>query len=196
MDAPKASDTFGHHMYEVELKAPADHETVRGRLRSLQASRGETIRQRDVYYQHPCRDFAATDEALRVRAVSAQASATSLITYKGPKMDDAAKTREELETDVGDLETVAAILEALGFEAVERVSKRRERWWIDDIAICLDDVDELGEYIEIELETDDDGLEAASDRTHEILRALEIDPEVTTTTSYLAMKLADGEGGG
>ena len=41
----------------------------------------------------PCRDFAQTDEALRIRTVGD----TSFVTYKGPKLDATTKTRRELE---------------------------------------------------------------------------------------------------
>lgn len=54
-------------MYEVEIKVPADVDAVRGRLRTAGAERVDARRQRDVYYDAPHRDFAETDEALRVR---------------------------------------------------------------------------------------------------------------------------------
>lgn len=54
-------------MYEVEIKVPADVDAVRDRLRTAGAERVDARRQRDVYYDAPHRDFAETDEALRVR---------------------------------------------------------------------------------------------------------------------------------
>ena len=54
-------------MFEVEIKLPADVESVRDRLRDAGAERRDARLQRDSYYDAPHRDFAETDEALRVR---------------------------------------------------------------------------------------------------------------------------------
>ena len=61
------------------------------------------------------RDFAQTDEALRIR----QVSGANQITYKGPKIDEATKTRREIEIPLApgtDLVTkYQELLEAIGF---------------------------------------------------------------------------------
>jgi adenylate cyclase class 2 len=54
-------------MYEVEVKVPADHDGVRKRLSELNAVALGRVRQVDTYYDAPHRDFAETDEALRLR---------------------------------------------------------------------------------------------------------------------------------
>jgi hypothetical protein len=41
------------------------------------------VEETDLYFQHPARDFAASDEALRIR----QKAGVCLLTYKGPKLD-------------------------------------------------------------------------------------------------------------
>ena len=51
-------------MYEVELKfSVADPRALEQRLGSLAAKWQEPIHQVDRYSNHPCRDFARTDEA-------------------------------------------------------------------------------------------------------------------------------------
>ena len=52
----------------------------------------------DCYYAHPVRDFAASDEALRLR----QVGENNYITYKGPKLDTTTKTRREIEISLPD----------------------------------------------------------------------------------------------
>jgi adenylate cyclase class 2 len=54
-------------MYEVEVKVRASHEDVREKLADADADRIEGLRQVDTYYDAPHRDFAETDEALRLR---------------------------------------------------------------------------------------------------------------------------------
>src|ERR1700688_1176895 len=76
---------------------------------------GEPEVQVDRYYAHPARDFAQTDEALRIRRIGQ----ANYVTYKGPKLDTTTKTRRELELPLAPGDAGAAgfaeLLEALGF---------------------------------------------------------------------------------
>ena len=102
--------------------------------------------QSDTYFAAPHRDFAKTDEALRIRSLDGQA----VLTYKGPKLDSVSKTREELETPV-DEATTTGILHALGFSEAGVVRKKREVFRAGEITVCLDAVEGLGEFLEVEI---------------------------------------------
>ena len=153
--------------YEVEQKFPvADMAEVEAALAACGAAISETRREVDVYYAHPARDFATTDEALRIRRVGT----ANRITYKGPKLDATTKTRREIELELPPQEEGAAawagLLEALGFQPVAEVRKRRRKamvsWQDRRVEVSLDDVDGLGTFVELELMADDDvGIEAA-----------------------------------
>ena len=86
--------------YEVELKFPlansSDVTSVRERIVALGAKPIDAVRQRDVYFAHPARDFAQTDEAFRLRCVGEQ----NALTYKGPLLDAVTKSRREIEVSV------------------------------------------------------------------------------------------------
>lgn len=179
-------------MYELERKARADHRAIRERLRELDLTPQTEVVQTDTYLDHPHRDFAETDEALRVRRehpAGEPDAATVELTYKGPRIADDAKTRVERTTTIGDAESLTAILEELGFVVVAAVAKRRTRFEHDDVTICLDDVDGLGEFVELEAETDADGLEAAHERVEAVSQVLGLDGAETITTPYLTMLL-------
>ena len=61
-------------MIEFELKAKVDDlGPVREALRARGARHDEAREEHDVYYNHPARDFAVTDEALRVRGTPGSA---------------------------------------------------------------------------------------------------------------------------
>jgi adenylate cyclase class 2 len=77
-------------MYEVEVKVEADHERVRERLGELEADRVGSVEQVDTYYDAPHRDFAETDEALRLRREIDRDSGetTTKVTYKGPIVEE------------------------------------------------------------------------------------------------------------
>lgn len=178
-------------MYEVEVKVRADHDAVRARLPDLDAESLGTVEQADTYYGHPVRDFAETDEALRVRRETRDGAfdAEARVTYKGPLVEAESKTREEFETGVDDGDTMAAILEELGFEAVETVEKTRERFRVDQYTVTLDAIDGLGEFVEVE--TESETVEPAREGAQAVLRDLGLNPDEQIRTSYLGL-LLDG----
>lgn len=180
-------------MYEVECKVRADHDSVRKRLEAIGGDRIESVEQEDIYYDAPDRDFAETDEALRIRVERAGEAMETRLTYKGPLVDNESKTREEAETAVTDRAAMRSILAGLGYDPAATVKKERQRYSIDGVTVTLDSVEGLGEFVEAELETDDD-IESARNRVKEVLKDLELDPDEQIRTSYLGLLLAeDGE---
>jgi len=183
-------------MYEVELKVRADHASVQERLDRLGATPLGTVVQEDTYFDAPDRNFAETDEALRVRRERpADGEAETVLTYKGPLVDAASKTREEAETGVGDGGTVRAILEGLGYEAAATVRKERFRYALGECTVTLDAVDGLGEYVEVEIDTERDldgggeTLDRLRGKAADVLSRLGLDPDDQITTSYLGLLL-------
>src|SRR3954470_1795817 len=112
--------------YEVEqTHRGTDEAAVVARLRDRGGHLEVAIEQSDQYFAHPCRDFAGSDEALRIRVAGDKA----FVTYKGPKLDTTTKTRREIELPLDtadhDGSRFRSLLEALGFKAVAVVRKRR-----------------------------------------------------------------------
>lgn len=145
--------------FEVEHKyRVADLERLAANLAELGAKPGEEEVQEDCYYAHPARDFANTDEALRLRRVGD----ANFITYKGPKVGAASKTRQELELPfergAKALAQFGQLLEALGFRQVATVRKRRRKASLEregrEVEISLDDVEHVGTFVELELMAD------------------------------------------
>ncbi len=178
-------------MYEVEVKFRADHTAVRPRMEA-RGRHVDTVLQRDTYYDAPHRSFAETDEALRVRREEHENGAATLLTYKGPLVDEVSKSREEAETAIGDPEALATALERLGFEPAATVEKRRERYTVDGYTVVLDEVTDVGQFVEIERESED--LEAARNGAFELARELGFDPKDGIRESYLGMVLDEDEG--
>lgn len=202
-------------MYEVEVKVSVDHDTVREALSAAGADHVETLAQADTYFDAPHRDFAETDEALRVRREASApanferaesrtatidsilddqftAAAESRVTYKGPLLEAESKTREEFETAVADSETMREIITHLGFDSAATVRKLREQYRVDHHTILLDAVEGVGEYVEIETGVEDEAdVEAAREVLYDRLRTLDLDPTEQIRTSYLGLKLED-----
>jgi adenylate cyclase class 2 len=178
-------------MFEVELKLRADHDRVRERLAGVDAEPAGEVRQVDTYYDAPHREFAETDEALRLRRESDAGGTTTKLTYKGPLVEAASKTRREHETIVDDADAMRTILSNLGFEPAATVEKEREFFRTDGYTVTLDRVDGLGTFVEVETEAE--AVEAAREGAVALLRDLDLDPDDQIRTSYLGLLLADDE---
>ena len=142
-------------MLEVELKVKIlTLDPVRDRLREKNAQFLGRVHEHDIYYNAPHRDFGVTDEAVRVRYTDDHA----VVTYKGPKIRKyGLKAREELNFAVECGTTFETMLDRLGFTRTLEVNKWRENYKLGPASICLDSVDELGTFAEIEVITEDEG---------------------------------------
>jgi len=182
---------------EVEQKHPvADAAALVAELAERGVAVGPPIVQADQYFAHPCRDFATTDEALRIRTVGDR----SFVTYKGPKLDATTKSRRELELPLAPCDPdgvgFASLLAALGFTVVLSVHKTRRPFVVScqamDVHGALDDVQGLGTFVELELSADDSGLDAARRVIAAVAAELGLGP--SERRSYLELLLAAAAG--
>ena len=131
---------------EVKLRAD-DLERVAAAVERMGGRLVSSVVEEDVYFAHPCRDFATTDEALRLRMSGDSAE----LTYKGPRSGGGgAKSRAEVSVKVGDPGAAAELLKGLGFAPVATVRKRRSYYRTDTAMISLDSVYGLGDFVEVE----------------------------------------------
>jgi adenylate cyclase class 2 len=178
--------------YEVENKFPVrEFSRVFERLQELGAEFHDEVEQVDIYFGHPVRDFATTDEALRIRRIGE----TNLLTYKGPKIDTTTKTRREVELPLASgaqyLEQYTQLLIALGFQTVAEVKKHRRRghlrWSQWSVQLALDQVARLGQFVELEIVADEEQLASAQSAVRTLATRLGLaQPE---RRSYLEMVL-------
>lgn len=173
-------------MYEVELKVPADHDRVRARLEALGATDRGEVTQTDTYYEAPHRDFATSDEALRVRREEPKDGAgRTHLTYKGPLVESASKTRSEAETVVDDGDALRGILEGIGFDPAATVTKRRRRFGLRGYTVTLDSVAGLGDFVEVEQRAET--VAEARDGAIDLVEDLGLDSDEQVRTSYLEL---------
>jgi len=190
-------------MFEVELKFRIDD---RGDFRHRLAGAGAVLVSADTnadsYYNHPCRDFAQTGEALRIR----REGDIPMITYKAAKLPGSVKAREELEwrLDPGDADgtSMEKLFQRLGFCHVATVTKNRTTFRVggaeDAMTVTMDEVADIGSdggvghYAEIECVIPSDSpseteIRLARQRVTELAKQLGLSsPE---SRSYLRMLL-------
>jgi adenylate cyclase class 2 len=187
-------------MYEVEVKVRAAHEGVRERLTECDAEPLGRVTQVDTYFDAPHREFAETDEALRIRRETHAGDTDGddgtdvRLTYKGPLVEAKSKTREEIETAVENGDDVRAILAGVGFEPAATVRKERERFALEGFTVTLDTVDGLGEFVEVETEAaEESDVPERREAAFDLFRSLGLDPDDQLRTSYLGLLLDSSE---
>ncbi len=153
-------------MLEVEMKfRVADFADITRRLEAVGAVAAPSREDTDHYFNAPDRDFAQTDEAVRLRRIGGD----NYLTYKGPKIDTLTKSRTEIELRLADGAQTAAdsvrFLSALGYRPVAVVSKMRRVYTFEregfTLSACLDDVGAVGRYVELEILAEESRYEAA-----------------------------------
>ncbi|MDR0870118.1 MAG: class IV adenylate cyclase [Planctomycetaceae bacterium] len=159
-------------MYEVEVKyALPDAAAFERQLERFGGYFGEPAEEFDVFYRHPARNFADSDECLRFRRrVLPDNSGECTLTYKGPKVDKQTKTRREIEIAVESAAPWNELLTALGFAPGETVYKQRRSCSVvfqgEPINTVLDFLPDLAErggsgtFVELETFADDETLDA------------------------------------
>ena len=183
-------------MLEVEMKFPVvDFSTFRDRLASAGVQDPAAHHEEDHYFNAPDRDFARTDEALRLRRIGA----ANRVTYKGPKQDAQTKTRTEIEVPIADGDQAANdfidLLTHLGYRPVAVVRKKRHTYRLEvdgfPLEVCLDEVEELGRFAELEILAPPERLEAA--RAVLLKTAARFGLAASERRSYLELLLASRE---
>lgn len=178
---------------EVEVKLKIHNRgLLLTKLTELGFRSGRLLRETDVYFRAAHHDFAKLDEALRVRETEdlKTGAKTAQLNFKGPKLDACSMTRRELETMVEDGRTVRTILEQIGFIPVIPVEKTRQYFHRGRMTACVDQVNGLGDFLELEILTEsEEGHREALREMEAVLRQTGYSMADTTRVSYLSQLL-------
>src|SRR5207248_6003332 len=136
----------------------------------------ELHEEEDQYLAGPDRDFKSTGEAFRLR----RAGKDAFLTYKGAKLQTEAKIRAELELPLPEgkdmPEKYLQLFVYLGYRPVAVVKKRRRQYPLTRhgfrMAVCLDDVQELGHFAEVEVLAEEKDMPRAQEALLEAAEAL------------------------
>ena len=188
---------------EVEVKIPIENrKSVEAALHRIGAQKMNSEIQVDAYFDHPARAFQETDEALRLRSrhpeVEGDAKDNSVptpyeLTYKGPKLESRSKSRIELSVHISNIDSARLILESLGFKHVATISKRRVFYTVDSITVSVDDVEDVGLFLELEqVVTSKRDMNPALNKIFNLIERLGLDSNSSIRTSYLELFLQGG----
>lgn len=197
-------------MIEVEIKIKIDaNETVEDKLLKQGFRKITQILEIDTYFDNEKQEIRGADKALRLRetkrieqadidfaAAKKDSQNTKVeINFKGPKLDQAFASRTEYETQVKDAESMRMILQALGYEKVEpQVVKKRIMYVRENVTACLDHIENLGAFLELEILVDcESQKEAALAEIRELIELLGYSMDDTTARSYLSQLQGQNE---
>ena len=177
-------------MIEVEVKLKInDVQTIKSKLINLGFIECNTITESDTYFDNVNGDIRRGDRALRIReTVYTDANETYYqINFKDKKYDDKSMTRPEFETEIGDADAISHILGSLGYHSVEpRVVKLRREFRCNTMNACIDTVEGLGDFLELEIIAENiETKDIALNKINDVLLKLGYSMSDTTTTSYL-----------
>jgi len=137
---------------EIEAKFRVrDPDAVRGRLRAAGAEASGDVLEHNTYFDTPGRELQQAGSGLRLRVNEGPDGARrAVLTHKGPRRDGELKIRPETELEVEAAGAADAFLQALGFAPTIRFQKRRAIYRLGGAEVVLDELPELGFFLEIE----------------------------------------------
>ncbi len=155
---------------EIKLKFASPEEARAAIIKAgATPTRGRRL-QEDCLLDSADEQIRARRCVLRIRMEQGK----SLLTFKGPVQPSAMKLREELETVVGDGDTLLRLFEELRFSVWFRYQKYREEFGYSDVTVALDETP-IGTFVEIE---------GGEDSIMEMARALGYGPKDYIADSY------------
>lgn len=180
--------------FEIEMKLPVfSLEEIKEKLIWKGFQEEATVRESDMYYNSEHHDMKKLGEALRIRKSTDlfNGQTQAQLNFKGKKMDQVSMSRQEYETAVADPKCTEKILIALGFEPVAGVQKTRCYMKKNEMTACLDQVDGLGSFLELEVIASEESMRETYLREMErLLTELGLSMADTVRTSYLGMLYA------
>lgn len=133
----------------IEREVKLRFDTVEDALAAIELTGATPLRCRRLQEDYLLDDAGETLRrrrcVLRIRIESSK----SLLTFKGPVQPSHMKVREEIETIVGDGETLLRCFEQLGYRVWFRYQKYRREYALGDVILAIDETP-VGVFVEIE----------------------------------------------
>ena len=178
-------------MIEVEIKAFVKNITkIEECLLKNDFIKGAHIKESDYYFDNEVHEIRNNDQALRIRCSHDLVTDVqqNFVTFKGPKMDEESMTRKEIEIQIDDADACIEIFSSLGYKNVYPVIKERQYYHKDYMTACIDQVEKLGCFLELEIIVETESEK--NDALEQIISTIEsfgYDKQEIIRKSYLSM---------
>lgn len=171
-------------MREIELKFKVDNlEELINKLKEEQCEISSIKLQNDTIYVQNLDDTESKEGSvwLRVRKENDKIE----LNYK--KQSKKKMESEEIEFEVSSYELANQFLKALGYLPWVEVNKKRRYSNYKEYNICIDEVEKLGSFVELEILVDKDNKEDYELALLEVAKKLGINPDKRINSHYDTM---------
>lgn len=182
---------------EIEVKAKLrDQDAALKKLGALGCDLSDVKTQDDTVWVErtgTLDDFLSNKVFLRIRV---QGDGTVLMTAKSPKgkTGNESLVKREHEVAVDSADEARKILGLMGLHEAVRIVKRRRTAHYDGYEVCIDEVEGLGSFIELEKITDDGDAARIQEHMMDFLKTLGIPPEDQVKKGYDILMLEEKRG--
>ncbi len=138
---------------EIEIKIACENPSaIESRLQELDAHLIGRWSETDMFFDFADKRLKQNDSALRLRARDNlnEGNTSYRLTFKGPKLDSDYKCRREIELTIESPDAIQGLLEALGLKPFIAYTKTRNSWRYKECTVEIDNIPDLGNFIEIE----------------------------------------------
>lgn len=172
---------YTSRMREIEVKAKVrDLKNLLENAKQLGIRFGESITQEDVTYETALPKDDPDWNIFRIRTQGNKFILTMKYAASSRSRDN-----HERETKIEDAKEVADMLERVGYSFGVRIHKTRKIAKHRGLEICLDEIDELGTFIEVEKLADDNAdVDSIQKELWELLVELGVDPKDRVHKGY------------
>ncbi|MFC1662615.1 class IV adenylate cyclase [Patescibacteria group bacterium] len=158
---------------EVELTFPLyDHVELQKQLNNMAKLEHKNLKQKDTYYSAPHRNFlkkVPISEWLRIRETDK--GTTLNYKYWHNEGDKQAVSCDEFETPTN-ANIVKEIFKRLNFQELIVVDKVHSTWMYKNVEIAIDEIKELGWFLELEAKGQHQSIDDAKNHLYKIIKEL------------------------
>ena len=166
---------------EIEVKAYLKNfEEIRKKLELLGCSLSEPVKQEDIIYLPngvDIDDVKKGTNSLRIRKEKGK------YIFNLKQRMDVSLDCIERETVIADPQAMNEIIKLLGFYEFQKLTKTRRKCKYNEYEICLDEVEGLGAFVEVEKISSEDG-EKVQQELFQFLESLGVKCEERATRGY------------
>ena len=147
-------------MIKIDIRAKVDClESMHEALEKINFTLLENKKECEIYYHVNSDDLDYGERVLclKCKEDSSSGDKKSFIQYKSPGTDSFSITDVEYECEIGDFDATAGIFDGLGYQrAIELRRDRKTFSNFDGVSAYLDDIWQLGKFLELEILLDEE----------------------------------------
>jgi adenylate cyclase class 2 len=172
---------------EIEKKYYIKNSSIEELTRAIKSIGAEYIgdsKQCDIYFNVPGRDSLTSKECLRIRESETKKEITYKPATKDAEMNNGFFAKKEVNLAIQDVETAKILLLDIGCTVLAEVRKERKRFRLDKFKIFIDNILNVGLFIEIEIMDILDNVQQGIKEIDEIIQKLNIGDYIIEDKPY------------